>query len=292
MGENTRKLTSFAENLGLAFHASGSRDLSLIPRHEVVGAFRETGLVFFDGFEVDQERFRTFTSQFVDTFVTEYNPLERHYIGDGTMTVQYYAEGIALHGEMAYLPRINPTLGPPDILWFYCERPAREDGETLICDGARVVEGLSASTRKLFETKRLKYPLVTSPPVWQGAAGTTDSCYVRQMLLQVPGVVHVEFDHNGTMRWDFATPAMKRGRFSQAPSFVNSIICMRPPLEDGSAIPEEVIREIQEVTARLTVPIRWKGGELLMIDNTRYLHGRKSNDDQRRVFVRMGTAAF
>jgi alpha-ketoglutarate-dependent taurine dioxygenase len=278
------QVTSFADGLGAAYTASASTDLLALRRDDVIEAFLRTGLVFFEGFELDQERFRAFTTQFAAAFVTEYNPLERHYLGDGTMTVQYYAEGIPLHGEMAYLPRINPQLGPPDIMWFYCERPAREGGETLVCDGARVVEALSAGTRALLERKRLKYRLVTSPPVWQAAAGTADRAMVQTMLQHVPGVVHVEFDADGTMRWDFATPAIKPARFTK--------ICIRPPFEDGEPIPDEVIREIEDVTERLTVPVRWKGGELLMIDNTRYLHGRRSNDDQRRVYVRMGTAAF
>lgn len=285
-------VTSFANGLGVTFQAGGISDLGQLPRQDVIDAFLRTGLVFFEGFEVDQERFRAFTRRFAETFVTEYNPLERHYLGDGTLSVQYYEEGIPLHGEMAYLPRISAELGPPDILWFFCEKPARTDGETLVCDGARVAEALSPATRALLDRKRLKYRLVTSPAVWQAAAGTTDPAVVRMKLQHVPGVVHIEFDPDGTMRWDYATPAIKPARFTRTPSFVNSIVCIRPPLEDDSAIPDEVVHDIEDVTNRLTVPVAWKGGELLMIDNTRFLHGRRSNDDQRRVYVRMGNAAF
>lgn len=284
--------SSFAGGLGLAYTAEGTDDLQSVPRQGVIDAFRRTGLVLFKGFATDQQRFRSFTSQFTSSFVTEYNPLERHYLGDGTMTVQYYAEGIPLHGEMAYLPRINTQLGPPDILWFYCERPARESGETLVCDGARVAEALSPDTRALLQAKRLKYRLVTSPAVWQAAAGTSDQATVRSILQHVPGVVSIAFDPDGTMRWDYATPAIKPARFNGVPSFVNSIVCIRPPLEDDTAIPDDVVREIETTTERFTIPIVWEGGEFLMLDNTRYLHGRRSNDDQRRVLVRMGTAAF
>lgn len=276
---------------GVRFISDGG-ELAEIERDDVIAAFRSTGLVLFEGFRLDQDRFRAFTRRFTAAFVTEYNPLERHYLGDGTMTVQYYEEGIPLHGEMAYLPRISPEIGPPDILWFYCERPARRDGETTVCDGAAVVAELSESTRRVLRDKRLKYRLVTSPPVWQAAAGTCDRASVRAMLRHVPGVLGCTFDDDGTMRWDYATPAIRPTRFSGVDVFVNSIVCIRPPLEDGSAIPDDVIHEIETVTERLTVPIAWRGGELLMIDNTRYLHGRRSNDDQRRVYVRMGTAAF
>src|SRR5437763_1481966 len=138
-----------AQRPGIGFRAGGGADICALDRNQIIEAFRESGLVWFEGFALDLDLFREFTTLFTSHFVTEYNPLERHYVGDGTMTVQYYHEGIPLHGEMAYLPRVSPQLAPPDILWFYCARPARGHGDTLVCDGAKVVEELSKATQRL-----------------------------------------------------------------------------------------------------------------------------------------------
>ena len=69
---------------------------------------------------------------------------------------------------------------------------------------------------------------------------------------------------------------------------------------DGSSGPAVSARGVKKtfgsgnsaVPALKGVDLDAKCGEMLMIDNTRFLHGRRSNDDQRRVYVRMGNAAF
>jgi alpha-ketoglutarate-dependent taurine dioxygenase len=281
-----------AGHLGIRFRTQSRADIRELDRDEVIDAFRLSGLVWFEGFRVDLDSFREFTKLFTRHFVTEYNPLERHYLGDGTMTVQYYHEGIPLHGEMAYLPRISSRLAPPDILWFYCARPARSGGETLVCDGENVALDLSEATRRIFSEKRIKYRLVTSPEIWRTAAGVSETCQAEEILRFVDGVLGWSFDADGTLRWDYATYAIRSTRFRNRLAFVNSIICIRPPFEDGSEIGTELITEINSSTERLTVPVSWRGGEVIMLDNTRYLHGRTSNDDQRLIYVRMSLANF
>jgi alpha-ketoglutarate-dependent taurine dioxygenase len=59
-------------------------------------------------------------------------------------------------------------------------------------------------------------------------------------------------------------------------------------LEDGSKIPAEVVREIEAVSEACTVELPWWDGDLIMIDNTRVLHGRRAfNDQKRAILIRM-----
>jgi len=208
------------------------------------------------------------------------------------MTVQFYREGIPLHGEMVYLPRLTETVGPPDIIWFYCERPAKAGGETLVCDGIRAAEQLPASLRQLFANKRIVYNNVTSQGVWEHVAGTCDQRRVEQMLGQIEGVMSWKFDESGTLRWDWATSAFRKTRYQGVDAFVNSIICHRQKFDDGSWITDRLIVEIRDFLAPLATKIDWRAGELLMVDNSRYLHGRASQDDQRMVYCRMSLANF
>ena len=39
-------------------------------------------------------------------------------------------------------------------------------------------------------------------------------------------------------------------------------------------IPDEIYKEIKEVSKKITYQIKWKNGELCMVDNKRFMHGR------------------
>ena len=55
------------------------------------------------------------------------------------------------HAEMAYTPF------RPDMLWFYCETPASQGGETLLCDGLDLWSRLRPATKDLFLSQKLTY---------------------------------------------------------------------------------------------------------------------------------------
>ena len=60
-------------------------------------------------------------------------------------------------------------------------------------------------------------------------------------------------------------------------------------LADGSEFPRGTLAAIVEVSARLTVDVGWEPGDTLVVDNGRYLHGRRAfTDPGRRILVRMG----
>jgi alpha-ketoglutarate-dependent taurine dioxygenase len=67
----------------------------------------------------------------------------------------------------------------------------------------------------------------------------------------------------------------------------------RKTFEDYSEIPATVFQEIRQLHEKLTEKIPWQAGDLVMIDNSRYLHGRCAFDDrQRRLFTLMSLANF
>ncbi|MCK9898359.1 TauD/TfdA family dioxygenase [Frankia sp. AgB32] len=56
---------------------------------------------------------------------------------------------------------------------------------------------------------------------------------------------------------------------------------------DGSPIPAEHIRHVQEVGLGLAVDVEWRPGDLLLIDNVLVGHGRRPFTGPRRVLVAM-----
>lgn len=56
---------------------------------------------------------------------------------------------------------------------------------------------------------------------------------------------------------------------------------------DGSPIPADYIRHIQETGLALAVDVDWAPGDLLLIDNMLVGHGRRPFTGPRRVLVAM-----
>jgi hypothetical protein len=70
--------------------------------------------------------------------------------------------------------------------------------------------------------------------------------------------------------------------FVDAPAFGNFLLFARfnnnrpdhPLLDDGREVPEAWLQAIKAAGDRLTVEIAWRAGDVLMLDNTRFMHGR------------------
>jgi hypothetical protein len=56
---------------------------------------------------------------------------------------------------------------------------------------------------------------------------------------------------------------------------------------DGSEIPIEHLEEVRRVYRRCEVPIDWRGGDILVINNLNMLHGRRAYSGDRRILVAM-----
>jgi hypothetical protein len=80
----------------------------------------------------------------------------------------------------------------------------------------------------------------------------------------------------------FTRPALHRPMFIDAPAFGNFLLFARfnnkrpdhPLLDDGRQVPEAWLQAIKAIGDRLMVEVAWKAGDVLMLDNTRFMHGR------------------
>lgn len=283
------KLESLSPDLGTIVYGNARDDISQLDVDEIKELFKSSGLVLFRGFPLDADKFRDFTSRFTNHFLLYYN-VHRKYIGDGTQTVELFDQAIPFHGELTYLPTVTPTLRPPDIIWFYCVSHPPHSGETLTCDGVRLLRELSESTRNLFMSKRLKYKLEHIAELWHSLADNREQ--VEEILRRTEGVSSWRFDDDDTLYWDHVTLAVRPTRHQNQLAYINNIFCSRCPFEDDTPIPPDVLDEVSRVSERLTVPIRWEYNDLVMIDNSRCLHGRKWHADGRMIYVRMSIANF
>jgi alpha-ketoglutarate-dependent taurine dioxygenase len=184
-----------------------------------------------------------------------------------TVTAHDQTFPIPMHGEMYF------GADRPAVLWFRCVRAPRFGGDTLLADGAEIAEQLGASARRLFETKRLLYVRDdgTVRTEFPCSAFTADGRFINSILPLVQ-----------------AEAAFARIDQSHDPRFPRRGFPISVRLEDGQRIPDEVLEDVERAVKASTFRLRWRNGDVAMLDNARVMHGRgKSVATDREIQVRL-----
>lgn len=275
------KIESLETSTGKIVYGDEGKDILCLPVGEIKDLFKSFGILLFRGFGVTHEQMKAFAEQFSSRFTRETN---RPRVDSRDGFVSLVAQGthfIEPHCENANTPF------RPDAVWFCCGVPSAQDGETLFCDGVQVWEQLSEESKQLFLSKKIRFDINYSAEQWKyflGAGATLAN--VKQMLENLEGVSYF-INEDESISFTYICPAVIKTKYSNQNAFANNILNSKESVifENGSPIPDTVISEIEEVTDRLTEEIQWQVGDLVMIDNSRFLHGRRSfSDNQRLIF--------
>lgn len=222
---------------------------------------------------------------------------------DGTTsTVNKGIDAIPLHREGSYAP------GCPDLLMLYCVRPADAGGATMLCDGVRLVESLPEHIRQFVDEAVLKWTWRVSPERWMVTFGVKSK---EQALVRLAGIrsklpkgesIDADFDGD-TLCGAYCSPCVIRTKWRGLRSLCNSLLIYhyreesahypksiyKLTLADGTPFPASLLEIIAEHAEAETTDVVLKENDILLFDNSRYMHGRRSfADSRRRIFVRMG----
>jgi len=268
----------------IIFNDTGQNIMQL-PVSKILEDFKSFGLLLFRGFDVNYEQMKVFAEQFDATFLNQYNrpivDLNNQFITLVDSGMHY----IAPHCENANSPF------RPDVVWFCCAVPAAEGGETLFWDGVEVWKAMSRELQQLFIDQKVRYVQKFLASHWQqflGASATIDD--VKKILDNMAGISY-KINQDESLILEYICSGVIKTKYGNQDAFANSIISeYRNPraivtFANGSAIPVKVINEIQKILDDLIGFIPWMSGDLVMIDNSRFLHGRKSFNDKRRRIV-------
>jgi hypothetical protein len=198
---------------------------------------------------------------------------------------------MGLHRENGNLPF------HPDIQWFFCLEPAAIGSQTTMCDGQRVFFDLSPKTRNQFINRKIKY---SRRIPWDNVKRflsielqleSISDEHMHQVMQDIPGQKYHRLDKN-LIYSELVISALEVSRFSNKRSFCNSLLGPSfnydPPhitWEDGEEIPFYIWDEVKDVTSRYTYKHFWRRGDIVVIDNTRVMHGRcRLEDTNRRIF--------
>jgi hypothetical protein len=243
----------------------------------LVDLYKTHGALLLRGFGVDVGRFGAFAKQFCATSVVNESP--------GRLAVDAAANVFTVdggNGPFALHPELSREPWKPDVAFFGCLVAPRTGGRTTICDGVALAREMPEPIRRALAGRRLLYIKPTWPALldfWLGTPEPSDG----QLASPPPDCPYYfrRYPDAGILRV-FSRPALHTPMFSIGPAFGNFLLFSRfnlgradhPVLDDGHPVPEAWLQAIKATGDRLCAEIEWDPGDVLMLDNTRFLHGR------------------
>ena len=222
-----------------------------------------------------------------------------------TATVNKGMDYIPLHREGSYAP------GCPDLLMLYCVRPADPSdpgGQTNLCDGVQLLNALPAKIQKFVGDAILKWSWSATPERWRAFLGvdTPEAALARlnKLTARLQSWEKLEAEFEGDiLKGVFQTLCVIPTRWGGKRSFCNSLLIYHyrqatefypkhqylPTMSDGSPFPHDMLAEISGYAEERTHSTHWQANDVLIFDNSRYMHGRTGfKDTRRQILVRMG----
>ena len=266
-------------------HSDDCRNILELPVQESLDWFKLHGFLIFRGFEIDSKKMKVFAEQFSSRFIRDRG---RSLIDSSDGFV-----GLVDGGTHYISPHCEHANSPfrPDIVWFCCAVPAAQGGETLVWDGIRVWQEMNKELKNLFVKKKVRFFQKFPATAWKYFLGIGSNIGdVKRTLDGLEGVSY-QINSDQSVSLEYICSALVKTKYGNQHAFANSLISeYKNPIgvvtfEDGSPIPEAVINAIKDIMNRLTEVISWQAGDLAMIDNSRFLHGRRAfKDTRRRIF--------
>jgi alpha-ketoglutarate-dependent taurine dioxygenase len=280
--------------------------------------------------------FRGFPLQSADDFADAIDALSTgssvNYIGGDsprtkvTRTVYTSTEApsavkIPLHNELSFVRH------HPKHIFFFCEVPPIEGGETILGDARRIYRALDAGVRERLMDRKLKYvscyygksrvmdfvnSLQPSHKSWRDVFETDDRARVEELCrehdfafewhdenwIRITQTRPAAIRHPETKEWvwfsqahlyDFNPRLLGWWRWVGAKLFY-----ARPHTRlheifhaDGSPVARADLYHIMDTLDASTVTFPWQRGDVLLLDNVLAMHGRATFGGKRRILAAM-----
>jgi alpha-ketoglutarate-dependent taurine dioxygenase len=211
------------------------------------------------------------------------------------------------HHEMAYRSTF------PHKLFFFCEVPAQKDGETPICLSNVIYEDIAEHKKeflakvlehgacyiKIFHDKNVPGAPNTSKS-WQDAYETEDRAVVEAATTKMGNTF--KWLPNGSFeRHAIVKPAIREHPVTGKKAWFNNIHFSHPAcwnttkefltsyvtFGNGEEMDPEDAIYVNTQIFKNSVNLKWRAGDMAMVDNMAVLHGRNSYTPPRKVYLVM-----
>jgi len=268
----------------------------------------EHGAILFRGFRVaSANEFDAFVSRWSDNHLKYvYRSSPRSEVTEHVMTSTTYPASvdIQLHNENSYHRQWPLTVA------FCCIEPAAVGGETPIASMRAVTAAIGEQLMEKFEQRRVEYirhyhEAVDLP--WQSVFQTESrekvqeycsqydmTCdWIDDKLLRTAGIAQGVTTHPKTREKVFFNQAHLFHVSSLGPIHAEALVTMygvnRLPRHarfgDGAEIPDLDLRRVSDAFKKSAITFRWQKGDVLVLDNMSYAHGRRPFKGSRKVLA-------
>ena len=307
---------------GLIINPSDSEDVRKLDYDTIVKLFEKNGIILFRDFNLKPEEITEITDLYTQRYAhdalrrasrmgqklvrtVDYDShdvlLRAHRITQPDMVkkkdedrkVDYNNyEEMSLHSESSYAPDY------PEIIWFFCnEFFTNGRGCTTLCDGIKLWDNLSYETKNFFLLNPIRYKLKI--PISEKKIGNGTKKWLINQQGAGDGLLDLS---NGLLNITQIRFAVHPSRLPNKMCFSNHVLYRDTDpniLEwgtiDGNKIPQNVLDEVKEKSKELTYDLDWKKNDFVMLDNKRFIHGRrafKKSDKRDIMTVESSSANF
>jgi alpha-ketoglutarate-dependent taurine dioxygenase len=278
------------ETFPMTLAAGAAKRLAALDSRDVLELIDAAGAVLLRGFDFDMAEFEAFTERLCDRFHEVGSRISLRREGDG-YTAEVFRDNFTLlaHSEGCY----RPWPPPPELCFFCCiTPPAAPGGETTLVDGVRFAAVMPDGLRTRFLAAGVSYESQWEAERWRAEFQVGDVRALDCLLRELPGVSYsVEGE---TLHILYTAAALKPAR-SGALAFANGVLAHLPRVPhpgyrearayakasnhvyfgDGEELSDDVVEQLIDVHDRLVRCHRWRALDLLLVDNTRFMHGRR-----------------
>ena len=270
--------------------AGPARRLATLDARQILESLDAAGAVLLRGFDYDMDEFEAFTARFCDRFHEVGSRVRLRREGDGHSS-EVFRENFTLlaHSEGCY----RPWPPPPELCFFCClTPPSTPGGETTLVDGVRFAERMPDPLRARFRAAGVTYESHWEAERWRAELQVTD---VDELDGLLGGFADVRYRIEGeTLHMLYTTEALKPARSGET-AFANGLLAHLPRIThplyrnirayakpsnhvyfgDGEELCDDEVNQLIDVHDDLVHLHRWEARDLLLVDNTRFMHGRR-----------------
>ncbi len=235
--------------------------------------FKSKGIIIFRNINLDKNNLINFTDNFSYTYANDATRRSKRFGSDFIRNVDSGNQKIDLHSEASFSPSC------PEIIWFYCVKPAKKSGKTLLCDGVSLWNSLNLETKNFFLSNQISYKLKIpylekklnkSRKKWYLPYEGISNCFVNFKT----GEIEIDYNKYAVHKTIMPTRNL---------AFANHLFIslksepqlIQRTLKNKKRIPEKFLKEINFKAEKNTLRIMLKKNDLVMIDNHRFMHGRE-----------------
>ncbi|WP_224971275.1 TauD/TfdA family dioxygenase [Acinetobacter oleivorans] len=263
---------------------------------DIRDTLRDQGYVLIRNESFDVNKFSQLMTSLCQRLT--YDPA-RENVTQQSQKVDSGTQAIGLHIENGTTPL------PPDIIAFFSEVSATEGSQTTICDGYAIWENLSETLKEKF-SQPMTISRYLPKNIWQkyvaNAFGIKDPVTVtwddlKRFIELIPGQSITPAENEG-VQYHLQMNMIRNDNLSGKPAFANAVLgpsynyeAPRYCFADGELISDQLRSELAELCEQHTHEVAWQDGDVLIIDNKRFMHGRREilvPLEQRKLCISMG----